>query len=297
MAQINLDTLPRTRKEAQALGSKHYFTGKPCIKGHTRARITSNGRCLECKRLASARDGATRRVSRKESVLSMRIPCDQCGVAFTPPWGKGIKLTKYCGTDCRSEAKKVHRREWLQANRELMRKANCKYRKRVQEEKGEQWAKERKRNYAYRAQRLQTDLSFRFVQKLRNRYNQALKRLQTQKTTSVTKLAGCSISDLRAHIETQFQPGMTWDNWARDGWHLDHIKPIASFDRPDHPDCWHYSNLQPLWAEDNLKKGARLAACPQHSKASLAQAVTIAQAASGRSTPIPRACLAKSKVD
>jgi hypothetical protein len=141
-----------------------------------------------------------------------------------------------------------------------MQKANCKYRKRVQEEKGKRWAEGRKRNDAYKAQRLQADLSFRFAHNLRTRYNQALRRKESPKSTSVTKLAGCSIGDLRAHIQAQFQPGMTWGNWAPDGWHLDHIKPIASFDRPDHPDCWHYSNLQPLWAEENLKKGARLAA-------------------------------------
>jgi hypothetical protein len=49
---------------------------------------------------------------------------------------------------------------------------------------------------------------------------------------------------------------MSWDNWSLKGWHIDHIRPISSFDLSDpaqQKECFHYSNLQPLWAIDNLK--------------------------------------------
>lgn len=63
------------------------------------------------------------------------------------------------------------------------------------------------------------------------------------------------------HLESQFQPGMTWDNNGRGGWHVDHIIPIAAFDLTD-PDqqamCFHYSNQMPLWEQDNLSKGDRI---------------------------------------
>ncbi len=81
------------------------------------------------------------------------------------------------------------------------------------------------------------------------------------------ELLGCSISDLRLRLESLWKPGMTWENWGtwkHNGpmkWHIDHIKPCASFDLRDPEQqrkCFHYSNLQPLWAIDNLKKGKRL---------------------------------------
>jgi hypothetical protein len=62
----------------------------------------------------------------------------------------------------------------------------------------------------------------------------------------------------KLHIEQQFVDGMTWDNWGE--WHLDHIRPLASFnlvDRDQFLTACHYSNYQPLWATDNLIKGAQ----------------------------------------
>lgn len=70
---------------------------------------------------------------------------------------------------------------------------------------------------------------------------------------------GCTPDELRAHIERQFRPGMSWENHGE--WHIDHIRPFAAFDLTD-PDqvriVSHYTNLQPLWAAENMAKGARL---------------------------------------
>lgn len=68
---------------------------------------------------------------------------------------------------------------------------------------------------------------------------------------------GYSIEDLVSHLETKFLPGMSWENYG--DWHVDHIKPCAKFDQLDANQfsaCWALGNLQPLWAEDNIKKGA-----------------------------------------
>src|SRR5947207_6212950 len=76
------------------------------------------------------------------------------------------------------------------------------------------------------------------------------------------ELLGCSLSDLASHIESNFLPGMSWEN--RNLWHLDHIRPLKTFDLSDPTQlavACHVSNLQPLWAGDNLKKGHRW---PQH---------------------------------
>lgn len=76
-----------------------------------------------------------------------------------------------------------------------------------------------------------------------------------------TELIGCTLPELRAHIERQFLPGMTWENRGNDGWHIDHIIPLSSFDllTPEGQKAAnHYTNLQPLWADDNLAKSDRL---------------------------------------
>jgi len=80
------------------------------------------------------------------------------------------------------------------------------------------------------------------------------------KSATTKKLIGCTIDHFKKHLEKQFKPGMTWQNHAKDGWHIDHIIPCASFNLEcpvQQLACFHYSNTQPLWAVDNLKKGAR----------------------------------------
>lgn len=69
-------------------------------------------------------------------------------------------------------------------------------------------------------------------------------------------LVGCSIGQLKKYLEDRFSPGMSWENYGE--WHVDHVKPCASFDFVDpeqQKKCFHFSNLQPLWASDNLRKG------------------------------------------
>lgn len=70
---------------------------------------------------------------------------------------------------------------------------------------------------------------------------------------------GCSIDELRAHLETCFQVGMSWENYGRTGWHIDHIRPCASFNLADEVQarkCFHWTNLQPLWAFENVRKNS-----------------------------------------
>jgi hypothetical protein len=77
----------------------------------------------------------------------------------------------------------------------------------------------------------------------------------TSKCASTLELLGCTVEHFRFHLEQQFTDGMTWSNYGE--WHMDHIIPCASFDQKDPEQqkiCWHYTNYQPLWAEDNLRK-------------------------------------------
>lgn len=75
-------------------------------------------------------------------------------------------------------------------------------------------------------------------------------------------LLGYSFEELKAHLERQFVGRMSWANYGRDGWHIDHIVPVASFnlETPDDPAfkaCWALSNLRPLWGKENHEKHAK----------------------------------------
>ena len=255
----DVSSLPKRRKEAKIKGISHYFTGKPCRQGHVDKRFTSTGQCFRCVYLSTAKQAEGRREKRQQEVLAMEIVCSQCKKTFTPDFGRGKRshTAKYCSQPCRDAAERDSKLRWLEANPELRKEVANAYARKVIEEKGEQWKKVRKRNAEYIKDRLNSDDDYRLTHNLRTRLNRALKQYKASKRTSVTKLIGCSIEELRAHLENQFVDGMTWENWTRDGWHIDHIKPIASFDRPDDPDCWHYTNLQPLWASENMSKGSK----------------------------------------
>jgi hypothetical protein len=69
------------------------------------------------------------------------------------------------------------------------------------------------------------------------------------------------LDQLVKHLEKQFKNGMTWENRGFNGWHIDHIIPISSFDLTDIEQqkiCFHYSNLQPLWAKENILKSNKI---------------------------------------
>ena len=115
--------------------------------------------------------------------------------------------------------------------------------------------REGRRRYIHN--RNNSDPEFRLLNNLRNRIYCALK--GAGKSRRTTELIGCTISALRAHLEKNFTEGMSWENYGK--WHVDHIIPCSSFDLvlPDEQRrCFHYTNLQPLWAVDNLKKNDRL---------------------------------------
>ena len=100
---------------------------------------------------------------------------------------------------------------------------------------------------------------FKIKDNMRKRIMHALKKDGGKKTKRTMKLVGCTVGQLKQYIEKQFQPGMSWEQ--RSLWHIDHIIPCASFDLTklsEQKKCFHYTNLQPLWAIDNMKKGAKL---------------------------------------
>ncbi len=109
------------------------------------------------------------------------------------------------------------------------------------------------KNYAYKKRRIREDIQFRLRCNLSRRINNALH--GNIKSDRTKKLLGCSIDELKLYIQNKFTYGMTWNNYG--AWHIDHIRPCISFDLsiPEQQrKCFNYSNLQPLWAIDNIIK-------------------------------------------
>lgn len=91
---------------------------------------------------------------------------------------------------------------------------------------------------------------------IRRRFSSAIR--NNLKTGSAIKSLGCDIDFLKKHLESKFKPGMSWENYGQ--WHIDHIKPLSSFNLLDKKEllkACNYKNLQPLWAQENLKKGSK----------------------------------------
>lgn len=104
--------------------------------------------------------------------------------------------------------------------------------------------------------RFNTNVSFRVAHNLRRRVNRALR--GSRRSESTLSMLGCSVEEFKKYLEAQFQPGMSWQNYGK--WHIDHKKPCAKFNLTklsDQKKCFHYANLQPLWAVENLSKGSK----------------------------------------
>jgi len=120
------------------------------------------------------------------------------------------------------------------------------------------WDKRNRKNItAKEKERRKNDINYRISCNLRSRLNSALK--NNQKSGSAVRDLGCTIAELKTWLEQQFQPGMTWENYGE--WEIDHILPLSKFDLGDRKQLLkvcNWFNLQPLWAEDNIKKGNKV---------------------------------------
>lgn len=152
-----------------------------------------------------------------------------------------LRRKKYSPEDRRKKYKENKERDLNQAK--LWRKNNIdKYRKYQRK-----WA-----NY-----RRSTDSSYALLHRLRNRLLIGIKHQKKVKLAKFFDLTGCSSEELKTHIESKFTKGMTWELLLKGKIVIDHIKPCCSFDfskLEDQKACFHYSNLRPLWKEDNQKK-------------------------------------------
>jgi hypothetical protein len=182
-------------------------------------------------------------------------------------WDSAIKLQeslKKAAAKQRAKNPEKHKllnRQWREANKEKHRRNASDYYQRNREHANEV---KRKR----RLERRHSDQLYAFRENIRNLVRQSFRDRNYTKSSKAQLIIGCDWVALKNHIEAQFTDGMSWAN--RGKWHVDHIVPLASAKTiEDVVRLNHYTNLRPLWALDNLKKGARISQNTPHFTAKL----------------------------
>lgn len=143
------------------------------------------------------------------------------------------------------EANRLRSREWNRKNRAACRAA-----------KNAWHARNRDHVREYERMR-RADPVLRIRKQLGIRMNEVLSYKGAKKAAKTMQLLGCDVIAFKAHLESLWLSGMTWENYGYRGWHIDHIRPCASFDLTDPEQqraCFHYTNLRPLWANANMAK-------------------------------------------
>ena len=210
-----------------------YYTFKP---SHQKTCLSKHCQRENHNRTVRVSNGKTPVAIAK--TFNLKCELEKCGKKFTVPYRQGT-LPKYCSPRC----------------------CKAKY---ANSDKG-------KKNVSkYTRRRRRTDIGYHLQGRIKHRVREALRnevkgRVRKKRGRPVEDIIGCSVKDLKRHIEEKFTKGMSWRVFMSGSGsiHLDHIRPCVSFDltkESEQRKCFNYKNLQPLWAKDNLSKGAKIAA-------------------------------------
>ena len=108
----------------------------------------------------------------------------------------------------------------------------------------------------YKQRRLKEDAFFKLKENTKTLVLMSFRAKGWSKTTRTQELLGCSYAEFIEHLQNKFEEGMTLENHGL--WHIDHIKPCATATTPEElAQLFHFTNLQPLWASENLSKGSK----------------------------------------
>ena len=196
------------------------------------------------------------------------LPVDDFG---TETRKNNVRLKSFCRSCCRLYYKENKERlkeksrkryyERLEVEPDFKEKLKISQKKYYEENKDKiskkrSSPKEREKMNNYMRKRRKENLNFKIRDNLSGRVRSAVKR--NKDSLSTLSLLGCSIEEFKVHIESLWEKGMDWNNHGLYGWHIDHIKPCSVFNLLNEDElkaCFHWSNMQPLWAIDNLRKG------------------------------------------
>lgn len=227
--------LVRKHKEPKVSFNRRIYCNRQCMYKNRTEDISGHVKCCNCKKILPKTDF----YKRKNRPRGVSYKCKKCCIDTInrrkfKPQTTGNKICNKCNED------KLLTDFFVYSRNKDGRSGHCKT-----------CANKKKLD------RLNKNPHVRITENLRRRMRGVLK--GENKSDSSLALIGCSSIELQSYIENLWTMGMNWGNYGE--WHIDHIKPCSSFDLSDpkqQMECFNYTNLQPLWAEDNLKKGASL---------------------------------------
>lgn len=227
---------PRSRKEAIKENSLYFFTGKECKRGHIDVRYVTTYRCKSCSSIMAREYRANNPdFAERERKAAVKRASEK--------YKNDPDYRKYADEQSKKYRDKVSRNPEMRAARN----------------KRENERRKKDKSYRGKANNLRKKWLERPENKARMSLRDLLKRayrLGYVKNESTEKALGYNPIDLMMDMEEKFKDGMSWDNHGE--WHIDHINPVSAFDHGSPPSVINaLDNLQPLWASDNLKKGAK----------------------------------------
>jgi len=228
------DQIASSPSEAKKLGLTTYYTGNPCLRGHLSERVTASAGCAECLKIkARKRNSKKKAKARKKKLRKMKSKP-------RPEGGKhGIDVSMISDA---KERKREYSNQYYHRNKDRIKELSlreCRANKR----------KEYIRSWQCEYRKTKEGKAISFMRK-------CISRCIKNKMDTTEEYLGYKKRELIERISGLFTHGMTWDNYG--DWHIDHIKPINAFLKEGVEDVMiinALSNLQPLWAKDNLRKG------------------------------------------
>lgn len=193
----------------------------------------------------------------------MNKQCNKCNITKSINEFNSQKNGKFGKESICKECRKLYQKIYRINNKQKIKDGQKKYeqenkkkialRKKKYREKNKEMILEKNKKWKHK--KYHSDINYKIECILRARLYKSLSKIK--KTNKTVSLLGCSVDDFKLHIEKQFKKDMSWDNWSHETWHIDHIRPISSYNLSDpeqQKECFHYTNLQPLYASENLRK-------------------------------------------
>ena len=241
---------PVCKKDFVRTSNRQIYCSKECNRSSDKYQRSKKGYEQSDKGMETKK-----KYAKKRKIIQKIKICLHCNTEFVPL--KGHK--NYCSKEC---YQKSDRYKELDKKRNQKPKRIEDRKKQAQKFESKQQQLEYQRSDKYKAyyrkrqkERRKIDVVWRLKTNMRARLGAFIKASNIKKTNTTFKMVGCTPEFLKEYLEKLFKPGMTWKNHSLKGWHVDHIKALDKAKTPEDVEkLMHYTNLQPMWAVDNIKK-------------------------------------------